>query len=141
MSEPILDARGLCKAFEQGTERIEVLTGASCTVASGERIAILGRSGSGKSTLLHILAGLDDPDSGEVAIAGNAFTGASVGERAALRNRYMGFVYQLHHLLPEFSAAENVAMPLRLGAPVGVSRKKTPKTAHGLHRYIELTLR
>ena len=115
MSEPILEARDLYKTFEQGSERIEVLTGASCVIESGERVAILGRSGSGKSTLLHILAGLDDPDAGDVTIAGKSLTKAVVGERAAIRNRYMGFVYQLHHLLPEFSAAENVAMSLRLG--------------------------
>ena len=115
MSEPILEARDLYKTFEQGSERIEVLTGASCVIESGERVAILGRSGSGKSTLLHILAGLDDPDAGDVTIAGKSLTKALVGERAAIRNRYMGFVYQLHHLLPEFSAAENVAMSLRLG--------------------------
>ncbi len=115
MSEPILQAHGLHKAFDQGTERLPVLTGATCVIEAGERVAIVGRSGSGKSTLLHILAGLDDPDAGEVRIAGEALTAAAVGERAALRNRYMGFVYQLHHLLPEFSAAENVAMSLRLG--------------------------
>jgi lipoprotein-releasing system ATP-binding protein len=115
MSEPILEARDLYKTFDQGSERIEVLTGASCAIESGERVAILGRSGSGKSTLLHILAGLDDPDAGDVTIAGKSLTKALVGERAAIRNRYMGFVYQLHHLLPEFSAAENVAMSLRLG--------------------------
>ena len=115
MSEPILEARDLYKTFDQGSERIEVLTGASCVIEKGERVAILGRSGSGKSTLLHILAGLDDPDAGDVTIAGNSLTKAVVGERAAIRNRYMGFVYQLHHLLPEFSAAENVAMSLRLG--------------------------
>lgn len=115
MSEAILEARDLYKTFDQGSERIEVLTGASCVIEKGERVAILGRSGSGKSTLLHILAGLDDPDAGDVTIAGKSLTKALVGERAAIRNRYMGFVYQLHHLLPEFSAAENVAMSLRLG--------------------------
>jgi lipoprotein-releasing system ATP-binding protein len=110
-----LQASGLCKAYASGPARIEVLRGVDLAVARGERVAVIGRSGSGKSTLLHVLAGLDDPDAGRVRIGGHEMTGASPGQRARLRNRYMGFVYQMHHLLPEFSALENVAMPLRLG--------------------------
>ncbi|MYH16163.1 MAG: ABC transporter ATP-binding protein [Gammaproteobacteria bacterium] len=121
MSEPALRATGLHKSFKQGSERIEVLRGLSLEVRPGERCAIVGRSGSGKSTLLHVLAGLDDLDAGQVHLCGTAISAASVGERARLRNRHVGFVYQLHHLLPEFSALENVLMPLRLG---GISRRE-----------------
>ncbi len=126
MSEPALRATGLRKSFKQGSERIEVLRGLSLEVWPGERCAIVGRSGSGKSTLLHILAGLDDLDAGQVDLCGTAISAASVGERARLRNRHVGFVYQLHHLLPEFTALENVVMPLRLG---GVPRREAETQA------------
>ena len=126
MSEPALRAAGLRKSFKQGSERIEVLRGLSLEVWPGERCAIVGRSGSGKSTLLHILAGLDDLDAGQVDLCGTAISAASVGERARLRNRHVGFVYQLHHLLPEFTALENVVMPLRLG---GASRREAETQA------------
>ena len=106
-----LCATNLVKAYRQGSTRIEVLAGAGIEVAAGERLAIVGQSGSGKSTLLHILAGLLDPDAGGVRVMGEELTGASPARRAALRNAHMGFVYQFHHLLPEFTALENIAMP------------------------------
>ena len=112
MSEaPPLWGTNLAKAYWQGSTRIEVLTGAEIELAAGERLAIVGQSGSGKSTLLHVLAGLLDPDAGSVRVMGEDLTGASPARRAALRNAHMGFVYQFHHLLPEFTALENVAMP------------------------------
>jgi lipoprotein-releasing system ATP-binding protein len=114
MSE-VLVARDLQKRYQQGGETLHVLRGVDLSIASGERVAIVGRSGSGKSTLLHLLAGLDEADGGSVHIAGNDLTAANAAERARIRNRHMGFVYQFHHLLPEFSALENVALPLRLG--------------------------
>ena len=116
MNEPaqILIAKSLAKAFAQGSEAITVLQDINLQVDAGERVAIVGRSGSGKSTLLHLLAGLDEADAGVVAVVGENMTPASNEARTALRRQYMGFVYQQHHLLPEFTALENVALPLRL---------------------------
>ena len=111
-----LECRALVKSFRQGPALLPVLRGIDLRVGQGERVAVLGRSGSGKSTLLHILGGLADPDSGEVRIDGSLVGPLSPEARARLRNRRMGFVYQFHHLLPEFTAMENVAMPLLLGA-------------------------
>lgn len=114
MSDVVLRAESLRKAFESGPAKVEVLKDVNLRIGPGERLAVLGRSGSGKSTLLHILGGLDDPDSGEVWIGDQSLQTLSAGQRARLRNQSLGFVYQFHHLLPEFSAEENVAMPLLL---------------------------
>ena len=110
-----LVARGVSKAFSQGGDRVAVLRGVDLSVPAGRWVGIVGRSGAGKSTLLHILAGLTDPDEGSVEVMGERLTGATASQRARIRNTRMGFVYQFHHLLPEFSALENVAVPLLLG--------------------------
>ena len=110
--DPILEARTVHKSFRQGPVTLEVLQGINIQVRTGERLAIVGSSGSGKTTLLQILGGLDQPTTGHVLIDGQDIHEQSEQERGALRNRALGFVYQFHHLLPEFSALENVAMPL-----------------------------
>ncbi len=109
---PVLRCTGLSRSFHEGPIDVQVLSGVELSVAHGERIAIIGSSGSGKSTLLHLLGGLDIPNRGEVWVAGECLTRMSDARRGRLRNRHLGFVYQFHHLLPEFTALENVAMPL-----------------------------
>jgi lipoprotein-releasing system ATP-binding protein len=121
----VLRGTDLAKDFIQGGVKLKVLRGASITVREGERIAIVGASGSGKTTLLQLLGGLDLPTGGTVDIAGSAMNQLSDAERGRLRNKAVGFVYQFHHLLPEFTALENVAMPLlvRRTSPV-ISRQR-----------------
>jgi lipoprotein-releasing system ATP-binding protein len=112
MNDTVLSAAGVHKSFSQGPEVLQVLEGVNLSIAAGERVAIVGASGSGKTTLLQILGGLDAPTSGTVTVAGRDIHKLSEQERGLLRNQALGFVYQFHHLLPEFSALENVAMPL-----------------------------
>lgn len=107
-----LSATALTKHFQQGDTRVDVLNGVELVVEAGERLAIVGASGSGKTTLLQLLGGLDLPSSGQVTIMGQAVSALSDAARGELRNKALGFVYQFHHLLPEFTALENVAMPL-----------------------------
>ncbi len=120
-----LSARGISKGYREGRSRLTVLDGLELEVGLGERVAIVGRSGAGKSTLLHILAGLLDPDEGRVDVMGGQLSNVSSAKRASIRNQHMGFVYQFHHLLPEFSARENIAMPLLLaGADVAEATRR-----------------
>jgi lipoprotein-releasing system ATP-binding protein len=108
----VLQCRGVTRRFREGGSELVVLSGIDLTIGAAERVAIVGASGSGKTTLLQIMGGLDDPSDGEVYVNGQPMHGGNELSKADLRNRYLGFVYQFHHLLPEFTAAENVAMPL-----------------------------
>ena len=119
--KPVLECNHVVRRFNEGASMLEVLHGIDLVVRPAERVAIIGASGSGKTTLLQIMGGLDDPDEGQVLVNGEAMHGADESAKGDLRNRYIGFVYQFHHLLREFTAEENVAMPLLI--------RRTPKAA------------
>ena len=112
MSSVVIEASSVTKVFHQGKIDVEVLKGVDFSVSAGESHAILGASGAGKSTLMHLLGGLDHASSGEIQVAGSSLAKLSEADLGRLRNRHLGFIYQFHHLLPEFSALENIAMPL-----------------------------
>ena len=112
MTDPVLECRNVVREFREGNSTLRVLRGVNLSIRPAERVAIIGSSGSGKTTLLQIMGGLDEASSGEVFVHGEPMHGTSEAAKGALRNRYIGFVYQFHHLLPEFTAEENVAMPL-----------------------------
>ncbi|MEX2207558.1 MAG: ABC transporter ATP-binding protein [Myxococcota bacterium] len=133
-----LEARNVVKRFQLGDETIEVLSGLSLRLAPGESVAVLGVSGAGKSTLLHVLGGLDRPSSGQVLFGGKDLTGLPAREIAAFRNRSLGFVFQSHHLLPEFDAEENVMMPCMLA---GLPRREARERARAMLAQVGLSHR
>ena len=116
LGQEVIRAEALAKTYAEGRMQTPVFNGLDLRVAAGETVAIIGASGAGKSTLLHLLGGLDTPTAGEVYVAGQRMSGLSDSQRGRLRNRALGFVYQFHHLLPEFTALENVMMPVLLAA-------------------------
>lgn len=121
----VLECKQLSKTYQEGPGQVEVLKQVDLQLRAGERVAIVGSSGSGKTTLLHMLAGLDVPSSGSVWLAGEELSALSEHRRGLLRNRALGFVYQFHHLLPEFTAIENVCMPLLIGStPIAEARER-----------------
>jgi lipoprotein-releasing system ATP-binding protein len=136
----VLECRDLRKTYDQAGLGVPVLLGVSLVVAAGDSVAIIGASGSGKSTLLHLLGGLDEASGGEIHVLGQNFSSMSVTERGRLRNRSLGFVYQFHHLLPEFTAVENVAMPLlirRMPAPAARAQAAATLEQVGLGHRLE----
>ncbi|MCW7761078.1 lipoprotein-releasing ABC transporter ATP-binding protein LolD [Photorhabdus luminescens] len=125
-NQPLLLCNNLCKKYQEGQVLTEVLKNVTFAINQSEMMAVVGSSGSGKSTLLHLLGGLDTPTSGEVLFKGRSLNKMSSGARAELRNHELGFIYQFHHLLPDFNAIENVAMPLLIG---GKNRSQAQKKA------------
>ena len=139
MSNIVLEAKQVSKHFTDGKTTVEVIRGLDLQVQQGQFVSIVGASGSGKSTLLHVLGGLDRPSTGEIFLNGQRFDKLGEAERGYLRNQYLGFVYQFHHLLPEFSALENVAMPLMLRA--GTNYKQVKAQAEYLLERVGLSHR
>lgn len=139
MSNIVLEAKNISKSFTDGKTTVEVIKDLSLQVKAGEFISIVGSSGSGKSTLLHVLGGLDCPTAGQVFLNGKRFDNLGEAERGYLRNQHLGFVYQFHHLLPEFTALENVAMPLMLRA--GTTYKQSKEQAEYLLNRVGLSHR
>ncbi|WP_432208981.1 lipoprotein-releasing ABC transporter ATP-binding protein LolD [Acinetobacter variabilis] len=139
MSNLVLDAQNIEKSFTDGKSTVDVIKGISLQVTAGEFVSIVGSSGSGKSTLLHILGGLDRPSAGQVMVNGRRFDNLSEADRGYVRNENLGFVYQFHHLLPEFTALENVAMPLMLRK--NVKFKEAKQQAEYLLERVGLTHR
>jgi len=133
-----IECRNLSKTYDEGPAPVKVLNNVNFKVERGETVAVVGASGAGKSTLLHILGGLDLPTSGEVLIRGRVLSGMSDAERGTVRNKELGFVYQFHHLLPEFTALENVAMPLMIGR---VSQRASTERATTILDRVGLTHR
>ena len=138
MNDPVIKISNLHKLYLQGSNAIHILRGIDVDIERGERVAITGLSGSGKSTLLHLLGGLDTPDEGTIAINGKNINELGEAEQCALRNSALGFVYQFHHLLSEFSAEENVAMPLLIG---GEKKAAAMKMARDMLASVGLTQR
>ena len=139
MSNLVLEAKNISKSFTDGKTTVEVIKNLSLEVKKGEFVSIVGSSGSGKSTLLHVLGGLDCPTAGQVFLNGTRFDNLGEAERGYLRNQHLGFVYQFHHLLPEFTALENVAMPLMLRA--GTTYKQSKEQAEYLLNRVGLSHR